>query len=101
MNPIYTPMPHDEVISYLASTWPPRPNTACLTIPPDAGITDGAVAVYPVEGRPGTSWWVVDSTVYVQDAGTPDEALAALMPGSVLGMVPDPDPGPDNPPTDY
>ncbi len=99
MNPVYTPMPRDEVISYLGPAWPPRPGTPYLTIPADAGITDGAVAVYPRPGRPGTSWWVVDSTVYQQDAGIPDETLAALIPGSVLGMVPDPDPdAPPNPP---
>ena len=100
MNPVYTALDRDDVISYLGRCWPPTPGEPCLTIPPDAGITDGAATVYPVEGRPGTSWWVVDSTVNVQDAGTPDDALAALLPGSVLGTVPDPDPTTDTPPQD-
>lgn len=99
MNPVYTRLDRDEVISYLGRAWPPRPGDPCVTIPPDAGLEDGAVAVYPVEGRPGTTWWVVDSTVYPQDAGTPDEALAALLPGSVLTAVPGPDPDTDTPPT--
>lgn len=97
-DPIYVPIARDEVVSYLGRCWPPNPNDPCLTLPADAGMTDGGVVVYPQEGRPGTCWWVVDSTVYVQDAGTPDEALAALVPGSVLGTVPDPSPAPDTPP---
>ncbi|WP_405554339.1 hypothetical protein [Streptomyces sp. NBC_01171] len=98
MNPIYTSLDRDEVISYLGRCWPPRPGDPCLTVPADAGLTDGAATVYPREGQPGMAWWVVDSTVYQQDAGTPDEALAALLPGSVLTTVPDPHPVLDGPP---
>lgn len=98
MNPVYAPLDRDEVISYLGRCWPPVPGEPCLTVPASAGLTDGAATAYPVEGRPGMTWWVIDSAVYRQDAGTPDEALAALLPGSVLGSVPDSNPEPDTPP---
>lgn len=98
MTPVYTGIDRDEVISYLGAAWPPRPGDTSLTIPPDTGITDGAATVYPVDGQPGTTWWVVDGAIPVQDAGTPDEALAALLPGSALGTIPNPEPG--TPPTD-
>ncbi|MFE3169331.1 hypothetical protein [Streptomyces sp. NPDC059224] len=100
MNPVYTAIERNEVISYLGRGWPPRSGEPSLTIPPDTGITDGAATVYPDEGRPGTTWWVVDSTIPQQDAGVPDEALAALLPGSVLGTAPNLNPGPDTPPID-
>ncbi|MGJ5895151.1 hypothetical protein ACSCBZ_24825 [Streptomyces niveiscabiei] len=86
-DPVYLPMDRDEVISYLAPSWPPRPDTAYLTLP-EGTVTDGAAIVYPTAGRPGTCWWVVDSTIPTQAAGVPDEALAELLPGSVLGVVP-------------
>ncbi|MGW2210118.1 hypothetical protein [Streptomyces sp. NPDC001781] len=99
MTPIYSSLDRGEVISYLGRCWPPRAGEPCLSLPAEAGITDGAATVYPVEGRPGMAWWVVDGTVYQQDAGTPDEALAELLPGSVLGTVPAPA-TPDAPPVD-
>jgi hypothetical protein len=100
MNPVYTQLERDDVISYLGRCWPPTPGAPALTIPTDTGITDGAATVYPVDGQPGTSWWVVDYVICVQDAGTPDDALAALLPGSVLGTIPAPNPDPDTPPQD-
>jgi hypothetical protein len=97
---VYTPLDRAEVISYLTGSWPPVPGDPCLLLPETSGLVDGAVSVYPVEGEPGTTWWVVDATVYRQDAGTPDEALAALIPDSVLDTVPTADPPPDSPPSD-
>ncbi|MDX3074621.1 hypothetical protein [Streptomyces sp. MI02-7b] len=99
-DPAYYAIPRDEVLSYLAGSWPPVPGEPCLHLPPAAGITDGAVAVYPVEGRPGTTWWVVDSTVYRQDAGTPSGDLAALIPDALLDTVPTAAQPPDAPPAD-
>jgi hypothetical protein len=99
-GPIYIALSRDDVISYLGRAWPPRPGQPCLTIADEAGITDGVAVVYPVDGQPGTCWWVVDRLIPTQDAGTPDEALAALLPGSVLGAIPSPGPDPDEPPQD-
>ncbi|MFF9124357.1 hypothetical protein ACF09J_13785 [Streptomyces sp. NPDC014889] len=96
-DPIYLLLERTDVISYMGRGYPPRPGTPCLVLPPEAELTDGAVCVYPELGRPGYTWWVLDSTVYVQDAGTPDEALAGLIPGSVLQHVPDPNPDPQPP----
>lgn len=97
-DPVYIALQHDDVVSYLGPAWPPTPGDPLLVIPPDASLTDGAAIVYPQEGRPGITWWVVDSTIPRQGAGTPDEALAALLPGSVLGTVLSPTPTPDTPP---
>ncbi|MFD4572099.1 hypothetical protein ACFWNK_01790 [Streptomyces sp. NPDC058417] len=96
--PVFISMPRAEVVSYLSLAWPPQPGDPCLVVPPDAALTDGAAIVYPQEGRPGTCWWVVDSTIPRQDAGIPDEVLAGLLPGSVLGTVLSPLPTPDTPP---
>ncbi|MEU7381550.1 hypothetical protein AB0A91_16410 [Streptomyces sp. NPDC042207] len=96
-EPIYLVLERADVVSYMGRGYPPRPGAPRLVLPPEAELTDGAVCVYPEPGRPGYTWWVLESTVYVQDAGTPDEALAALIPGSVLGSVPDPDPNPQPP----
>lgn len=97
-EPVYLQMDRDEVISYMTGCWPPVPGAPCLHLAEPSEVIDGAVVVYPVEGRPGTTWWVLDTTVYRQDAGVPDEALAALLPGSVLTTVLDPNPPPDTPP---
>jgi hypothetical protein len=99
-DPIYIALAREDVVSYMGRAWPPRPGQPCLTVPAEAGVTDGAAVVYPVDGQPGTCWWLIDSVINVQDAGTPDEALAALLPGSVLGTVPSPNPIPDSPPQD-
>lgn len=93
--PVFTAMDRDEVIGYLGGVWPPPADAPTLLLPPDCGITCGAVAVYPIPGRPGRAWWAVDSLIGPQTAGTPDEALAALLPGSVLQGPADP---PDEPP---
>jgi hypothetical protein len=99
-EPIYLALPREDVVSYMGSCWPLRPGEPLLTLAAEAGITDGAAIVYPAEGQPGTAWWVIDSAVPVQDAGTPDEALAAMLPGSTLGTVPSPHPTPHEPPQD-
>ncbi|WNI15575.1 hypothetical protein [Actinacidiphila sp. ITFR-21] len=97
--PVFTPFNRDEVIRYLGPFWPPRNNRPSLTLPPDATGTDGepfttgAVAVWPVPGRPGQTWWAVDGSVPTQPAGAPDQALADMVPGSVLVVPP-----PDSPP---
>jgi hypothetical protein len=98
-DPVFTAMDRDEVIGYLGSYWPARGTDPALTLPPDCGITTGAVAVYPRPGRPGTTWWAVDGSITPQPAGTPDEALAALLPGSVLVLPPPAPPEDDPPPT--
>jgi hypothetical protein len=82
--PVYTALDRDEVIGYLAGVWPPAADAPTLALPPDCGITCGAVAVYLVPGRPGVTWWAVDGLIGPQSGRTPDEALAALLPGSVL-----------------
>lgn len=94
--PIYTPFDRDEVTRNLGPAWPAPPTAALLTLPPDALDTNGnpfatgAVAVFPVPGRPGRTWWAVDSQIPPQQAGTPDDALAAMLPGSVLQTPPPP-----------
>ncbi|MGI3198441.1 hypothetical protein ACRJ4B_16125 [Streptomyces sp. GTA36] len=99
-DPIFLPIERADVISYMGPCWPPRIGEPCVTLPDTSGITDGAVCVYPQEGRPGYLWWVLDNTVYRQDAGVPGEALAELIPGATAGTVPDPNPNPipDYPP---
>lgn len=99
MSPVYVPMPRANVITWLGPAYPPRPGAPLLRVPESAGVTDGGVAVYPVDGQPGVLWWLVDSCIYPQDAGPVDETLAALVPGSHLGTVPGDD-APDSPPVD-
>lgn len=98
-DPIFTALDRDEVIGYLGGIWPPQQDATTLTLPPDCGITDGAVAVYPRPGRPGVTWWAVDSLIGPQGAGTPDEALAELLPGSVLNVPADQPTAPPPPPS--
>lgn len=97
MSPAYTPMEHDDAVAALGSYWPPTPGATVLRLPADAPITDGAVAVYPRPGRPGTLWWCADSIVPPQGAGQPDERLLGLIPGSSLEEIPV-DTTPDEPP---
>lgn len=99
---VFTPLGREEVIVYLGAAWPAPDGSPLLRLPDDAGMTDGAVSVYPNPGQPGTAWWAVDSVIPPQAAGIPDEALAALIPGSVLiadAPVTDPGPPPEPPPT--
>lgn len=93
---VYLAMPRDEVIPYLGPKWPPAEGATVLRCPNQAGVTDGAVIVYQVEGKPGTTWWLVDGVIPPQDAGPVDEALAALIPESVL-ETPEPAPPPTPP----
>lgn len=95
---VFTPLDREQVIAYLGDAWPVPDGTTLLRLPAD-GMTDGAVSVYPVPGQPGTAWWAVDSVIPPQAAGIPDEALAALIPGSVLTVIADPGPPPEPPPT--
>jgi hypothetical protein len=99
--PNFTPLPRGEVIAGLGTFWPPAQYAPSLTVPPDLltdpDATSGAVGVYTRPNRPGTTWWAVDGVIWPQAAGTPDETLAALLPGSVL-TVPDVSTGGDTPP---
>lgn len=97
MSVVYVPMPRDTVLSYLGPSWPPAPAALLLRVPESAAVTDGAVNVYEFEGRPGVTWWLVDGAIPPQDAGPVDEALAALVPGSVL-VEQEPPPEPETPP---
>lgn len=94
--PVYTELPRDEVTVALGPYWPVPASAPHLVLPPDAPLVDGAVAVYPRPGRPGVTWWALDAAIPPQPSGTPDEALAALLPGSALVL---PDPPPDIPPS--
>lgn len=98
-DPAYTPYDRTEVIGYLGTAWPAPATATLLVLPVDTVGPDftGAVAVWPVPGRPGTTWWAVDGVVPPQLTGTPDEALAALLPGSVLQTPPPPDGDPTPP----
>ncbi|MET8841448.1 hypothetical protein ABZW67_15310 [Streptomyces rubiginosohelvolus] len=91
-------MPRDEVLSYLGPDWPPVPGASVVRIDPAAGVTDGTVSVYDTPGRPGTAWWLVDGVIPPQGAGPGGEPLAALIPGAVVEIVPDP--APEYPPVD-
>ncbi|MFD1832405.1 hypothetical protein ACFSJS_22555 [Streptomyces desertarenae] len=95
MNTFYMAMSRDYVLQQLAHHWPPTPGTPILRLADDVQITDGAAVVYPQPGQPGYSWWVVDRTIPRQEAGTPSEELAALLPGSVLETVPEAEPEPE------
>ncbi|MEU6496446.1 MULTISPECIES: hypothetical protein [unclassified Streptomyces] len=81
---IYTPMSRDEVLSYLGPHWPALAGATVLRITTIADVTDGALSVYPAEGEPGTTWWVVDGLVVPQDAGPPPD-----LPGEVPETVPE------------
>lgn len=89
---VYVPMPREQVLPYLGPAWPPAAGSTVLRCPTPAGVTDGAVIVYEVDGMPGTTWWLVDSVIPPQDAGPVGEQLAALIPESALETVPTPDP---------
>lgn len=67
-----TPMPRDEVLSYLGPNWPPRPGAVVVRVTA-LGIENGAVTVYAVEGQPGMTWWAVDGLIPPQDAGLPPD----------------------------
>jgi hypothetical protein len=87
MTIVYVQLPREDVIPYLGPNWPPEAGVTVLRCPNPAGVTDGAVVVYTTPGRPGTTWWLVDSVIPPQDAGPVDEALAALIPESVLEVL--------------
>lgn len=101
--PVFTTYDRDEVIRYMGPTWPVPATATTLTLPADAidstgqPFTTGAVAVWPTPGRPGQTWWAVDGSVPPQPAGTPGDALAALVPGSVLVVPPPPEENPTPP----
>jgi hypothetical protein len=83
--PVYTALDLDEVAGYLGTYYPVPEDVTVLVLPPDAPEQfTGAVAVYPRPGRPGQTWWAVDGEIPPQAAGTPDDALMALLPGSSL-----------------
>lgn len=98
MTVAYVQLPRDEVLPYLGPNWPPAPGTTVLRCPTPAGVTDGAVIVYGSPGRPGTTWWLIDSVIPPQDAGLVGEQLAALIPESLLETLPAEDPEPPPPP---
>lgn len=89
MSVSYIPLAREEVVSYLGPAWPPAADATVLRVPTEPGVTDGAVVVYAIEGRPGVTWWLVDGIVPPQEAGPVDEQLAAQVPGSEL-VTPEP-----------
>ncbi|TJZ55613.1 hypothetical protein FCH28_09750 [Streptomyces piniterrae] len=98
MPPIYVPLDRDEVVRCLGNRLPPRVGRPVLRVPTDAEVQTGGVCVFPIEGRPGYLYYLLDGLIVEQDAGPVDEALAALIPGSVLETVPGDIP-PETPPT--
>lgn len=102
MSVLILAMPRDDVIVQLGNQfWPVPDGAPLLRVPNDDEVTDGAVVIYPVPGRPGYLWWLVDGAIPPQAAGDVTEALAAQIPGSVLELPPPPDvdqpPPVDNP----
>lgn len=103
--PVYTPIDRDEVITYLGPAWPVPATATTLTLAPGTvgadgqPFTDGAVAVFPLPAQPGRTWWCVDGSIPPQSTGTPDQALADLLPGSTLVVPPPPDTDPTPPQT--
>lgn len=97
-DPIYVPLDHDEVVRCLGNRIPARTGRPFLRAPADAEVQTGGVCVFPTEGQPGWLFYLLDGCIYEQDAGPVDEALAALIPGSVLETVPGDIP-PETPPT--
>lgn len=96
-DPAYGAMPHDQVAAQLGSSYPPAPGAQCLAI---TAITDGWVAVYPVDGQPGKSFWVIDSYVPPQTGCDLDWLAAQLGQDPPNWVVPVPAPTePDAPPT--
>lgn len=97
-DPSFTEFPQDEVVTYLSRWWPIPNNATLLLLDTDHTAFTGAVGVYPVPGRPGTTWWAVDGVIPPQPIGTPTQALAAMLPGSVLQTPPPPPAGDPSPP---
>ncbi|MFJ5802679.1 hypothetical protein [Streptomyces decoyicus] len=95
--PIYVPLGRDEVVRCLGSRIPARVGRPFLRVPADAEVQTGGVCVFPIEGRPGYLYYLLDGCIYEQDAGPIDESLVALIPGSVLETVPG-DVQPETPP---
>lgn len=91
-------LPREDVLAYLGPAWPPARDAVLVRIDPAAGVTDGAVVVYETPGRPGVTWWLVDGVIPPQGAGPGGEPLAALIPGAVVVLPPEPEP--ETPPTD-
>ncbi|MEU7431088.1 hypothetical protein AB0B07_09555 [Streptomyces sioyaensis] len=98
MPPIFVPLDRDEVVRCLGDRLPPRVGWPVLRVPTDAEVQTGGVCVFPREGQPGWLFYLLDGLIAEQDAGAVDEALAALIPGSVLETVPGDIP-PESPPT--
>ncbi|MGQ4351986.1 hypothetical protein [Streptomyces drozdowiczii] len=101
MSVLILAMPRNEVIAQIGNQFWPVPDSApLLRVPNEEDVTDGAVIVYPVPGRPGYLWWLVDGAIPPQAAGDVTEELAAQIPGSVLELPPPPDedPAPPAPP---
>lgn len=98
MTTLTLPFPRDEVIDALGPYWPIREDAALLRVDTSADqVTDGAVVVYPVPGRPGYLWWLIDGVIPQQAAGEVTAELAEQIPGSVLELPP-PDDEPPAPP---
>jgi hypothetical protein len=90
MTVTYIPLPREDVLTSLGPAWPAPVGASLVRVPVSIGVTDGAVVVYEVEGRPGVTWWLVDGVIPPQGAGPAGEQLAALVPDSVVEIVPDP-----------
>lgn len=101
MTVAYMPLPREEVLASLGAAWPAPVGAVLVRIPQYSEVTDGAVVIYVIEGRPGTTWWVVDGVIPPQGAGAGGEELAALIPDSVVEVVPDPWEDATPPPTAF
>ncbi|MFJ5675036.1 hypothetical protein [Streptomyces sp. NPDC093097] len=99
MPPIYVPLDRDEVVRSLDNRLPPRTGRPILRISADQETQTGGVCVFPAAGQPGYLFYLLDGVIVEQDAGAVDDTLAALVPGSVLEIVPG-DLPPDSPPRD-
>lgn len=86
-------LPREDVLSYLGPSWPPAPGSTVVRIDPATEVTDGGVSVYETPGRPGITWWLVDGVIPPQGAWVGGDVLAALIPGAVAELIPEPEPG--------
>ncbi|RMB85623.1 hypothetical protein [Streptomyces shenzhenensis] len=87
MKITHTPMARAEVIAVLGPHWPPLPGATVARISALVAVDHGAVAVHDADGRPGTTWWVIDGLIVPQDAGPPPQ-----LPGIAPETIPVPEP---------
>ncbi|MFF9205143.1 hypothetical protein ACF1AE_25645 [Streptomyces sp. NPDC014986] len=68
MTVMFTQMPREDVVSYLANAWPAPPGSTIERVAFLSEAAHGGVSVQS-GSRPGTTWWVVDGVIVPQDAG--------------------------------